>query len=542
VYVRENGALRPFMYRGIETGFYDLRLNTTDYAQWDAAFGHIKQANANTVEFLIHLLDIEPEEGRFDWTVTDYVVSLCEKHGLKTRLVFFTSLFTGQHLAGHTWNPSLDNGNTLVKVPDPADPWLYGDENNIQWSFNRATGAIQSKTYMDYYNAYQVIYLCYANPYVTEAVGGALRALCGRYKDCGTVVGYQVTNEEGMQWRVPNGDANPHTAVALREFIKTKYGGVRELNAGWGTSYGSIGEVQPQTAPFEKWGDFRRDLTAGYIRGLMRAGHEADPYKPFFMNIYAGEESFRDYGLYNHTATDASTYARCCTDGVAAMLYRPGYRDKTVLNRINDEININAPADVLLATTELGIGRRYWDKENQFAFNVYQYLQRGGQGYAAYDWGEFVTPCERWHGHPNEVLSEYRDIADMVQRNEGFLIGALPVDTVLPARSFYRLSTDSPYFEVTTLKQAYDSADMAGLCYNYSEREMPLTVEWIPAQAGDYEITFDMPGKPALHFTQHVDYVEPDASYHTKTGRIALDLGAVAGKSIAIIKIIIKDE
>ena len=536
VYVREHGVLTPFLYRGIETGFYDLRINTRTMDQWNQAFAHIKTANANTVEFMIQLLDIEPEEGRFDWTVTDKAVELADRNGLKLRFVYFTALMTGMHFQynlvrwdGENFHESDRAGrNTLVKVPDCADPWLYSDPDNIQWSFDRYTGKIMCRSYQEYYRQRLPVYLCYANPRVHEAVQKNLQALVHRYRESPTVVGYQVTNEEGgRQFYWSGGDANPRTARGLREFLAARHPTIATLNECWGTSYSSFDEIMPASAPFGRWGEYRRDLVASFLRGLMRAAHEVDPYRPLFLNISDGDEVHRDGGLYNGTGTDASTYRTSRTDGVAAMLYQPANRDKAVLNRISDELNINAPADVLLATTEIGIGTRFLDIESQFAYGVYQYLQRGGQGYAAYNWGELVTPHDDVDGEPNQVMELYRGIADMVEANEDMLFAAVPVDTVLPERTQYRIRTiRGSFFEITTLKVEADHSDMIGLVYNHSPLAMELRVTVTPAVEGQYTVTLFRPGKPKSE-------VDP----YLRREETKLELDEVEGRTFAIVRI-----
>ena len=283
----------------------------------------------------------------------------------------------------------------------------------------------------------------------------------------------------------------------------------------------------PASAPFGRWGEYRRDLVASFLRGLMRAAHEVDPYRPLFLNISDGDEVHRDGGLYNGTGTDASTYRTSRTDGVAAMLYQPANRDKAVLNRICDELNINAPADVLLATTEIGIGTRFLDIESQFAYGVYQYLQRGGQGYAAYNWGELVTPHDDVDGEPNQVMELYRGIADMVEANQDMLFAAVPVDTVLPERTRYRIrSVRGSFFEITTLKVEADHSDMIGLAYNHSPLAMVLRVTVTPAVEGQYTVTLFRPGKPKSE-------VDP----YLRREETKLELDEVEGRTFAIVRI-----
>ena len=541
VYVREDGSFRPFMYRGIETGFYDLRANTQTMDEWDDAFRHIRMANANTVEFMIQFLDIEPEEGRFDWKVPDKAVELAANNGLKIRFVYFTSLMTGMHFRynlmrwdGQRFHESDRQGrNTLVDLPDARKPWLYSDPANIQWSFDRYTGRIMCSSYEEYFEQRLPVFLCYANPRVHGAVQQNLRALVGRYRESSTVVGYQVTNEEGgLQFFWSSGDANPLTAGGLREFLAARYTVIDTLNDHWGTAYSSFDEIMPASAPFERWGEYRRELVTTFLRGLMRAAHQVDPYRPLFLNVADGDECHRDGGLYNSTGTDASTYRTSCADGVAAMLYQPANRDKTVLNRICDELNINAPADVLLATTEIGIGTRFLDLESQFPFGVYQYLQRGGQGYAAYDWGEMVTPHDEVTGEPNKVMDLYRSIADMVEQNEDVLFAAIPVDTVLPERSRYRIeAVRGSFFEVTTLKVHYDASNMIGLAYNHAAQAKQLIVTVIPAVAGSYTVTLFRPGKQKSRL---------DIDLRQEQTRLELD--EVGGRTFAIIRIERNDE
>ena len=115
-----SGKLWPFYMRGIETGFWDTRKDSTDY---EKVFETFHKLGANAAMFMIHWSDIEPQDGRFDFSFTDKIVATAERHGVKIVWI----LFMHEH--------SFD-----MKCLSPAEKlWMYnldsrdGANYAIQW-------------------------------------------------------------------------------------------------------------------------------------------------------------------------------------------------------------------------------------------------------------------------------------------------------------------------------------------------------------------------------------------------------------------------
>jgi len=80
------GKLEPFYMRGIETGFWDTRKDTTNY---DRVFETYHKMGANAAMFMIHWINIEPQDGKFDFSFTDNIVAKAQSHSVKIVWVLF---------------------------------------------------------------------------------------------------------------------------------------------------------------------------------------------------------------------------------------------------------------------------------------------------------------------------------------------------------------------------------------------------------------------------------------------------------------------
>ena len=60
------GKMQPFYVRGIETGYWDTR--RAQGSDYDKVFANYRRLGANTSFFMIHWMDVEPADGKFDFS------------------------------------------------------------------------------------------------------------------------------------------------------------------------------------------------------------------------------------------------------------------------------------------------------------------------------------------------------------------------------------------------------------------------------------------------------------------------------------------
>lgn len=106
-----------------------------------------------------------------------------------------------------------------------------------------------------------------------------------RYVARRCVIAVQVDNETNLFWsnRFGNVDYNPAAVAHFRGFLQTRYAGIAQLNAAWGTAYAGF-DVVPAPAALPKglpdnpaardWYDAGQAYILQYLRGV-RAGLEA---------------------------------------------------------------------------------------------------------------------------------------------------------------------------------------------------------------------------------------------------------------------------
>ena len=112
---------KPFYMTNIQIRLEKLRYNWN----WDAAAREAIVAQAvndgfNTVSIPIHWREVEPEKGKFDWSILDEYLGLVSKYNIKMELLWF-----GQNsVGGVSWLRTI-GGHPQLRVPDYV---LYSPE------------------------------------------------------------------------------------------------------------------------------------------------------------------------------------------------------------------------------------------------------------------------------------------------------------------------------------------------------------------------------------------------------------------------------
>ncbi len=189
------------------TFFPDNQLITTgvyyypehwDSAQWDRDLKNIAAMGFEYTHYAeFAWAQLEPEEGKYDFTWLDKAVELAAKH--KIKVIMCTSTATPP-----VW--------LVRKYPEILDL----DESGTRMDHGGRQHASFSSTKFREYSMKMV------------------ELLAKHYGNNPTIIGWQVDNEPRRFF-----DYNPDAAERFREWLKNRYGTIDKLNIAWGTAFWS---------------------------------------------------------------------------------------------------------------------------------------------------------------------------------------------------------------------------------------------------------------------------------------------------------------
>ncbi len=380
----DNGELQPYYMRGIEVGFWDTRRkdSTTDY---DKVFETYKKLGSNAAMFMIHWSDIEPQDGKFDFSYTDDILAKAKRHGVKIVWVLF-----------------MHEQFDMPFLTEPEKLWMYnldtrkGVNYAIQWVKDKEGNIIKDiPTHRE--KKYTEIMPCYSNPIVYGRIVRMLGKLADHYKDSESVIGVQIGNEEHISYQGEDADFNPYT---LAHFDKWK----------------------EQTGE-DSWNRFKLAIVKLWFSRFTTAFHQHDPYKITMMNPIAGGPEKGETGIIDRSGTDATTFRDSKIDAIATMFYWPsGVNVWKNLDQVyKDNNTYSYPTRLpILMSTEIGIrSLNTWPYTQEYMTN---FIERGSQGFAVYSYGHVATP----EGVTNEYGDYYRKFMAMVAANEDIIWPGLP--------------------------------------------------------------------------------------------------------------------
>ena len=158
---------KPFLPLGSEfltQSGYSVR----DESETEEAFKVLKFADGNTAEFPIYWDQIEPEEGKFDFSSVDILLSLARKYGVKLILLWFATWKNGNMDFAPSWVKNNPQRFQREKAINGKDLWVLS-------SHCPATLQADKKAFV--------------------ALSGYLKAKDGKQR---TVIGIQVENEPNI--------------------------------------------------------------------------------------------------------------------------------------------------------------------------------------------------------------------------------------------------------------------------------------------------------------------------------------------------------
>jgi len=380
------GVLEPFYVRGIETGFYDTRKsNRTDY---DQVFANYRRLGANTAMFMIHWNDIEPEDGRFDFSFADMIADKAAKHDVRIWWVLFM----------HTQHE---------QPSDIPNSWIYridsrnGVDYGIQWLKDSEGRLHNSVADLLHLSRPAEIYPAYGNPAVFSRIISMIRALASHYRDSRTVVGVQIGNEEGFVY----------------------YSAVHKDRPGWESDFNPVTqklyEEWKQKTGKQDWHAFKLDIVEWWWRHFTTAFHEEDPYRVVSFDLAGGRPEAGDLEMIDEEGVDSTTYGEGNIDVVGIMFYgrEAGDRIWPNLDQHYDYV-YQLP---ILVPPEIGTGKP-WGTKADFQEYAISAIERGAQGYSAYCYGTLVDD----DGTLNEYGTAYQKFAAMMEANEDVIYAGLP--------------------------------------------------------------------------------------------------------------------
>jgi len=378
----DKGKMQPFYMRGIETGFWDTRKDTTDY---DRVFETYHKMGANASMFLIHWSDIEPADGKFDFSFTDKILEKAQNHGVKIVWVLF-----------------MHEQFDMPFLPQPEKLWMYNfDTRNganyaIQWVKDK-NGDIIKDIATQRQKKYSEIMPCYANPAVYSRIVRMLGRLGAHYKTSSSVIGVQIGNEEHISYQGEDADFNPYTLASFERWKK----------------------LTSDTS----WTSFKLAIVKLWWSRFTTAYHLQEPYKLTMLNPIGGGPEKGETGIINRSGTNATTFRDSKIDVIATMFY--GVSATKIWNNLDQVYKANNTFSYptrlpILMSTEIGIGRlNTLPYTQEFMIN---FLERGSQGFSVYTYGNMANS----RGVINVNGEFYRKFMAMVKANEDIIWPGLP--------------------------------------------------------------------------------------------------------------------
>jgi hypothetical protein len=376
----KTGKLQHFYMKGIETGFWDTR-----NADFDLIFDAYKKMGANAAMFIIHWSDIEPQDGKFDFSYTDKIVAKAESRGIKI-----------------VWALFMHEQFDMPFLPSAENLWMYnldtreGANYAIQWVKDKE-GNIIKDIPSQKQKKYSEIMPCYANPIVYNRITRMLGRLAAHYKNSSSIIGVQLGNEEHISYQGEDADFNPYTLSSFDRWKKL------------------TGETS--------WNRFKLAIVKLWWSRFTTAYHLQEPYKLTMLNPIGGGPEKGETNTIDRSGTDATTFRDSKIDVIATMFYWPSatkiWNNLDQVYKVNNTYSYPTQLPILMST-EIGIGKlNTLPYTQEFMIN---FLERGSQGFAVYSYGHMGTR----EGVINENGEFYKKFMAMVTANEDIIWPGLP--------------------------------------------------------------------------------------------------------------------
>ena len=379
------GELQPFYLKGIECGFWDTRRG--GQADYNKVFDCYSKVGANAVMFMVHWSDVEPADGKFDFSYTDDIVQKAKAHNLKVVWIFF-----------------LHEQFDMPFLPDPEDQWMYnldtrnGENYAIQW-VKYDDGFISKDIPTQKSRNDSEIMPCYSNPKVYSRIVRVLDKLAERYANTETVIGIQIGNEEHFSYQGVDADYNPCTL---------------ELFDRWKKETGEAGDFA--------WYSFKADMVNRWFSRWTTAYHLQAPYQITLLNPIGGTPEKGETSIIKRTGTSATTFRDSKIDAIASMFYGTSaakqWKNLDQVYKIDNTYSYPFQLPLLIST-EIGIGPTAIPRTQEYMIN---FIERGSPGFTVYSYRGIGT-------REGEIIDSgefYKKFMQMVSACEDIIWPGIP--------------------------------------------------------------------------------------------------------------------
>lgn len=229
---------------------------------WEKDLKNIRDCGFNSIRVSAFWSRIEKEEGSYDYTEFDGIVTEAGMHGLKVLMTLY-----------------------IVNMPE----WMfekYSDARMVS-----AGGRVQYSEHHPDAVAGGWPGLCMDSPDVMETMKKFVRNISQHYKGNDTILSFDVIHEP---WEEPSQEYYidswknsvycycDHSVKKFKSWLLNKYGDIETLNRAWSRCYTSWSQVQPPRnfGAYADWLDWRNFSTDMVSEECMQAGlavKESDP-------------------------------------------------------------------------------------------------------------------------------------------------------------------------------------------------------------------------------------------------------------------------
>ncbi len=255
-YFYDTSTGKPYVNHGVAYQTWNRPLGVWQTnAQIDYDMDQFVKLGANSirVDFVWEEIQLAGQ-GQFNWTNYDYLLKSAEQHGLH---VF--------PLIGYQWPPAWFPDNYYTMHPPALDSEGFYHTNYWQSDILR-----------------------YEDPAVQTLYTNFIGNVCSRYATNKAVVAWIVGNEYGYLglWSGILDGYDPESIQAFQNYCQTNYSTIANVNATWGTSFGSfsnitmVNQYSAYGPPGAEWADMGqwRELSIAHFTSLgAEAARKADP-------------------------------------------------------------------------------------------------------------------------------------------------------------------------------------------------------------------------------------------------------------------------
>jgi hypothetical protein len=260
---------QPWLWRAGEFQYFRIRPDL-----WRPGLEKLKAAGFNAISSYIPWVWHEPEEGALDFSGQTHpqrnliaFLEACREAGLPVMARPGPYIYAEYRGFGHPRWLGEKYPDTVMRGPDGQ--LLRGDHYD--------NFAVMQATYLAKVERWYAALVEVLRPYFDHPV-----------------ISFQLDNETGLMYGASLGkfDFNPDTIGRYRIFLHDTYTEIEALNAAWGTTFHSFGQINPPRRTWEHgeavdWQRFLEDWLVSYLKYLRKIAGELGVPVPLVINEQA---------------------------------------------------------------------------------------------------------------------------------------------------------------------------------------------------------------------------------------------------------------